>query len=152
MLSVFFCFLLNCDTKVLKISVNLIYYFSGLCYNKIMKQKVIEFFKNKLNMALIILQTLALISFSLCELFVFFLVMFFVFESAFLIVWGVKFIVANKDARYKLEIYDQLPYTSEQREVIRKNSENNSKNNKMMAVMLILFGIVLFFSGISMIF
>ena len=117
-----------------------------------MKQKVIEFLKNKLNMTLIILQTLALISFSLCELFVFFLVMFFGFESAFLIVWGVKYIVANKDAKYKLEIYDQLPYTDEQREVIRKNNENNSKNNKMMAVMLILFGIVLFFSGISMIF
>lgn len=117
-----------------------------------MKQKIIEFLKNKFNITLIALQALAVISYFLSNYFLFFLILFFALESAFFIVWGVKFIVINKDAKYKMEIYDQLPYTDAQREVIRKNSENNSKNNKLMAVMLILLGVVLFFSGISVIF
>ncbi len=117
-----------------------------------MTQKIIEFFKNKFNISLIVLQVLAVISYFLSSRFLLFLILFFVLEGAFFIVWGVKYIIVNKDTKYKLEIYNQLPYTDEQRETIRKNSENNSKNNKLMAVMLILLGIVLFFSGISVIF
>ncbi len=117
-----------------------------------MKQKIMDFFKNKFNTALIAIQVLAIISYFLGGYSLFFLILFFSLESAFLIVWGVKLIFVNKDAKYRLEIYNQLPYTDAQKEVIRKNSEKDSKNNKLMSVMLILLGVVLFFSGISVIF
>lgn len=117
-----------------------------------MKQKIIEFLKNKFNIALIVLQVLAIISYFLGSFSFLFMILFFMLESAFLIVWGVKFIFVNKGAKYQLEIYEQLPYTDAEREAIRKNSENNSKNNKLMAVMLIVLGVVLFFSGLSVIF
>ena len=116
-----------------------------------MKQKIIEFLKDKFNIALIVIQVLAVICYLLGSS-MFFFVFFFVLESAFLIVWGVKFLVVNGNSKYKMEIYDQLPYTAAQKELIVKEKEKNAKNNKMMAVMLILLGVVMLFSGISMIF
>ena len=116
-----------------------------------MKHKIIEFFKDKFNIALIVIQVFAIMCY-LLGAHMFFMVLFFVLESAFLIVWGVKFLVDNSNSKYKMEIYDQLPYTAAQKELIVKEKEKNAKNNKMMAVMLILLGIVMLFSGVSMIF
>lgn len=117
-----------------------------------MKQKIIKFLKDKFNIALIVIQMLALISYVLGNYFLFFLILFFIHESVFFIVWGIKLIFINKNAKYQNEIYQQLPYTEVQRVAIQKNSEKDRKNNKTMAVMLILLGTVLFFSGISVIF
>ena len=116
-----------------------------------MKQKIIDFLKDKFNITLITLQVLAIISYFLSAYFVF-LVLFYLFESAFLIVWGFKFLGVNNKSKYKMEIYNQLPYTDAEKEQIRKNNDKALKNNKMMAVMLILLGIVLLFTGFSVIF
>lgn len=116
-----------------------------------MKQKIIEFLKDKFNITLIVLQILAIVSYFLCVYFVF-LVLFYLLESAFLIVWGVRYFVSNNNSKNKMELYNQLPYTNAEREQLRKSTEKTSKNNKMMAVMLILLGVVLLFSGFSVIF
>ena len=116
-----------------------------------MKQKIMEFLRNKFNISLIVLQCLAIVCYFLSA-YVFFLVMFFVLESAFLIVWGVKYLHINRHNKYKLDIYDQLPYTDAEKEVIKKNNIANNKNNKTIAIMLIMLGVILFFSGISVIF
>ena len=116
-----------------------------------MNKKIIDFLKDKFNIALIVIQVLAIISYFLGA-YMFFMILFFMLESAFLVVWGVKYLVVNKDSKYKMEIYDQLPYTNAEREMIRKNSEKTAKNNKMIAVMLILLGAVMLFSGFSILF
>ena len=116
-----------------------------------MKQKIMEFLKNKFNIALITLQALAIISYCL-NMFSVFLFFFFMFEAAFLIVWGVKYICINRTSKAQMAVYNELPYTDAQKEYLRKNCENNSKNNKIMSIMLIVLGVVLFFSGFSMIF
>ena len=59
-----------------------------------MKQKIIEFLKDKFNIALIVLQVLAIICYFL-NAYLFFLLLFFALESAFLIVWGVKYFVVK---------------------------------------------------------
>ena len=116
-----------------------------------MKQKIIEFLKDKFNIALIVLQVLAIICYFL-NAYLFFLLLFFALESAFLIVWGIKYFVVNGDSKYKMAIYDQLPYTTAQKQEIMKNKEKDSKNNKIMGVMLILLGVAMLFTGFSIIF
>ena len=116
-----------------------------------MKQKFIKFFKDKFNIALLIIQLVGIMSYFLSK-YMFFFVVFFFAESTFFVLLGVRLLVKNRDARYGMEIYDQLPYTESQKVEIRKKSESNAKNNKIMAIMLILLGIVLFGSSFSVIF
>lgn len=116
-----------------------------------MQKKVIDFLKNKFNIALIVLQVFAIISYFLMSI-LFFMILFFLLESAFFILWGIKILIKNKHYVSELEINNQLPYTDEQKQQIRKTSESNMKNNKIMSVMLILFGIILFISSFSIIF
>ncbi len=116
-----------------------------------MKQQIIDFFKNKFNLTLIIIQVVAVISYCLAHM-MFFLVLFFMLESSFFIVWGAKVIHDNRKALSKLDLYEQLPYTDAEKATFKKSYERNSKNNKFMAVMLIVIGIVLLFSCFSVIF
>lgn len=58
----------------------------------------------------------------------------------------------NRKIQNQMIINNQLPYSDAEKEYLRKNAENISKNNKMMAIMLVLLGIVLLFSGFSIIF
>ena len=54
--------------------------------------------------------------------------------------------------KYNLEIYEQLPYTEQQREQIKKQMTSSNKNNKFMGICLIVLGVVVIFSLFSMIF
>jgi len=112
----------------------------------IMKQKIIQFFKNKLNITLLALQFLAII----CALLGFFI--FFLFEGAFFVIWGIKLILAKRYKNNELEIYEQLPYSEEQKKNFRKNIERTNKSNRIMGFMLIAMGIILFFYLFSSIF
>lgn len=117
-----------------------------------MKDKIFKFLKNKINITLIVLQVLAVISFLLGSFVGFFSSMFFVFEGAFFIVWGIKSLLVIKDSRFKQEIYEQLPYDRLEKERIRKQTQNSERNNKFMGIFLILFGVILIFSLFSVIF
>lgn len=111
-----------------------------------MKDKISNFFKNKFNITLVILQVVAIFSYFLGSLWWFCSIAFFVLESAFFIVWGVKILVEIKPQRYSNEILEQLPYNEQEKERIRRQSMNTTKNNKLMGWMLIALGVVVIIS------
>jgi len=117
-----------------------------------MKDKIIGFFKNGFNIALIALQMVAIICYFLCEYSTFLVVIFFALEGAFFVVWGTKILVNNRDIDIKSEIYHQLPFSGDERINISKRNENIRKNNKFIAISLIIFGIVLVFGWFTMLF
>lgn len=116
-----------------------------------MKDKIINFFKNKFNITLIILQVIAFVSYFLGGISQFFVVMFFVLEGAFFIVWGIKFLVGIGDSKYSQEIYSQLPFSEDERQRIRKHGMMTNKNNKFIGAFMIVLGVILIFSLFSMI-
>ena len=117
-----------------------------------MKDKLINFFKNKFNIALIAIQVVAVIFYAMSGLIVFFPILFFASEGAFFIVWGVKLLVEMRDVDYKMEILSQLPLSEQERIDLAKKNQRIQKNNKFIAIILIILGIALCFSIISALF
>lgn len=117
-----------------------------------MKDLINKLLKNKLNIALIILQLSAVVFFLIGQRFAFGSIMFFLTEGVFLILLGVKLLLQIRNSKYSQEVIDQLPYTQEQRDYIIKQNKRSNKNNKFMAIMLILLGIVVIFNLFSTIF
>lgn len=117
-----------------------------------MKEKLLKFIKDKFNIALIIVQALAVLSYLLSGLGVFFVMLFFSLEGAFFIVWASKIFYAINANKESQEIYSKLPYTELEKENLRKKNESINKNNKMVAIILLIMGIVLVFSVFSYIF
>ena len=117
-----------------------------------MKDKLISFLKNKFNIALIILQILAIVSYFLGALAIFFSIMFFVLEGSFFVLWGIKILLDIKNSRYSLEAINQLPYDEAEKIRMIKQRNNINKNNKFIGVVLICLGLVLIFSLFSLIF
>lgn len=114
-----------------------------------MKDKIIAFFKDKFNIALITLQVVAIISYFLSFLVGFISYIFFVLESAFFIVWGIKSLISCRKNKYSMEIYEQLPYTTEDRISLKKQNEKNNKNNKFIGIVFILLGIIILITLLS---
>ena len=114
-----------------------------------MKEYIRKFCKDKFNIVLLIIQILALFFLALASISYVFTILFFVMESVFFIVLGIKFLVGTKKLKNNQELYNQLPYNETQRELLKKNDENEIKNNKFRGVMFIILGIILLFTLFS---
>lgn len=117
-----------------------------------MRDKLLNFFKDKFNITLMVIQLLAIICYFLSGLTIVLVVVFILLEGAFFVLWGIRIIRSTKDDLLKLDMCYQIPYTEEERKVIIKNTESKIKNNRFIGVILILIGIVLIFSLFSIIF
>ena len=117
-----------------------------------MKDKLIGFIKNKFNIALIAIQLCALVFYALSGLWEFFPILFFVSEGAFFIVWGVKLLVEMRKVTTSQEILSQIPMSEQERLELAKRNVRIEKNNKFIAIILIILGIVLVFSILSVLF
>ena len=117
-----------------------------------MKNQIINFFKNKLNTTLVLMQVVALIVFLINSLSVVFVVLFFLLEGAFFIVWGAKIFYEMSHGMNQKETIMQLPYTDEERRRLMMQTERSNKNNKSVAIMFILLGSILVLSLFSVIF
>jgi hypothetical protein len=117
-----------------------------------MKNQIINFFKNKLNTTLVLMQVVALIVFLMNSLSVVFVVLFFLLEGAFFIVWGAKIFYEMSHSMNQKETIMQLPYTDEERRRLMIQTERANKNNKYVAIMFILLGSILVLSLFSVIF
>ena len=117
-----------------------------------MKNRIINFLKNKFNIALIAIQVLALIVFLMRFLSIVFVVLFFMLEGAFFIVWGAKFLYEISHSAGKSETIMQLPYSDEERRRLVMQMQRTNKNNKFVAIMFILLGSMLVLSLFSLVF
>ena len=117
-----------------------------------MKEKMLRFLKNKFNITLIVIQMIAIVVYLINGLWEYMPVIFFALEGVFFIVWGVKILSDLKKLDVQQEVFGQMPYTDEERIEIAKRNKAVRKNNKFLAVALIILGAVLFFSLFSVLF
>ena len=114
-----------------------------------MKEQIKNFFKDGYNIALVVLQAIALIFVCTSSLSPYFVVFALVFEGAFFIVWGVKVLHGNKLYLKSLDNLTQLPYSKAELDLIKRRAEYQVKGNKTKGVLFVIAGIVIFFSIIS---
>lgn len=110
-----------------------------------MKELFKNFIKNKFNIALVVVQVLALISWALMYANGVFTYFFILLESGFFILWGIKGLYDSKKILQRSDQYADLPLTTEQQVYYRKRDLATYKNTKTRAMMLIVIGIVVLF-------
>ena len=104
------------------------------------KEILKKFFSNKINLALIIIQIVAIIMYFLAGISSFCYVSFFILEGAFLILWGVSLLLSVAKIKRSSENYSKLPYSKEDIEIILKNDGRKIKSYRFTAIVLILIG------------
>ena len=111
-----------------------------------MKRAIIKFFKNKLNLACVIVELIALlflligyIASPVC------VVIFFIMQGVACIMWGIRILKGNGEIAFTQQYYDELPYSVEQKKSMLRNDEKTMKNNKFTGWTVIVLGIILIF-------
>ena len=104
-----------------------------------------NFFKNKFNMAILIVQCVAIICYLLGFLWGGMSLLFFACEGVFFVVWGIKCIFLARDNKTYLN--DELDV--KQLNKINKKEKWENKNNILIGIGLILLGGMLIFSLVS---
>lgn len=117
-----------------------------------MKEKILKLLKDKYNIALIVIQVIAIICYALSCVAGVFVILFVSLEGVFFVMLGVKILRSITESNDLQEIYEQLPYTEQEKKMLRKKQESANKNNRFVAILLVILGIVLFFSAFSLIF
>ena len=112
---------------------------------KIMIEQIKNFFKNKFNLILTIIQALALILFAFGSVWGVCTIIGLIIEGVFLIVWGIKMFVGNKSIKSKEELLSALPIDQSESEKMQKRNKITIKGNRFQGVMLILLGILIIF-------
>ena len=110
-----------------------------------MIEQIKNFFKNKFNLILTIIQALALILFAFGSVWGVCTIIGLVIEGVFLIVWGIKMFVGNKSIKSKEELLSALPIDQSESEKMQKRNKITIKGNRFQGVMLILLGILIIF-------
>ena len=104
-----------------------------------------KIFSRKMNIALLIVQSIALISLLLMSFVGFFIYLFLLFESVFFILWGVDGFILSRMMMGNINLYEDMPMTTDEKKYLRKKEMLNYKNTRYMAVMKIVMGVILFF-------
>lgn len=114
--------------------------------------KLIDYFKDKLNLTLLIVQTLAILCYFLGFLWGVLSIVFFVLEGVFFVVWGIKWLLVAKKIQRQENVYKDFIVDDKKKEKISKTEQMRNKNNTLVGVGLIVMGVVLIFSVISRMF
>jgi len=110
-----------------------------------MKNKIINFFKNKFNLILTICQVVALMLLGFGSIWQICFILSIVAEGIFFVVLGIKMLVGNKDILKDQEMYESLPLEQTEIERMEKRNVKTIKYNKFQAIMYIILGIILVF-------
>ena len=104
-----------------------------------------EFFKNKFNLTLFILQCVAVLFFCLINVWSICFVFAIFCEGAFFIVLGIAILNKNKQISKKESLLHNLPMQKNDIEDMEKRNKQKIKLNKFQAVLYIIMGILLIF-------
>lgn len=114
-----------------------------------MKDIIKKFLSNKLNLACVIMECIAIIflfigacGVPLC------VILFLIVEGATLIMWGIRTIKQNSQIVFNKQYYDELPYSTEQKMAMEKMDARAMKNNKLNGWIYIVMGVVLIFASV----
>jgi uncharacterized membrane protein HdeD (DUF308 family) len=115
------------------------------------KSIIKQFFARKINIALIIIQVLAIIMFLLSGISIFCYALFFVFEGVFLIILGISLLKRIGTIKKNQDAYSQLPFSPEDVQKMTKNDTAKIRSIRFTGVAVIIVGIYLIFNIISVI-
>jgi len=107
------------------------------------KEVLLKFLRSKFNIALIVLQVLAVLCYLLSFVADFFVVLFLLLESAFLIAWGIKMILSIRKVTQQIEVFERLSTDARAIELNRKRAKQNKRNYIFVGIALIILGCVL---------
>ena len=105
-----------------------------------LKDTIRKFFSNKMNIALIVVQVVAIIMYFISSTVPICGVFFLILEGVFLILFGINFFLGIRKIRRCQETYSQLPYTQEQIEMFVKRDSQKIKSYRFTAYVLIIVG------------
>lgn len=108
-----------------------------------MKKFWVKFISNKFNIAIAIIEILALISWALMYVQPLFMYFFIILQGVVFIVWGAKCFNDSRKVMNRAGQYEDLPMTSEQKAYYKKKDMMEYKNIRSRALMLIFIGAVL---------
>ena len=108
-----------------------------------MKELWKKFISNKLNIALCVIQFVALLFLALVKAWMGFMYFFVISEGTFFLIWGIKTLIESKKILKMLEQYSDLPLTSDQKLYYTKSGMSNYKNARFRGVMMIIIGVVI---------
>ena len=116
-----------------------------------MKREIIKFFRNKLNLACVIVELIALLflligafDVPVC------LLLFFIMQGVACIMWGIRILKSNGEITFTQQYYDELPYAIEYKKSMLKSDEKTMKNNKFTGWTVIIMGVILIFMWLFM--
>ena len=109
----------------------------------VMKELLKKFLKDKFNIALSIIQIIAIVFVCLAYLSPYMLVIALVLESVFFLVWGIKVFHGIKVAIKNLDNMGKLPFSQAEIALMKKRAEYDIKGNKSRGVFFIIASIVL---------
>lgn len=117
-----------------------------------MKDTIKKFLSNKLNLACVIMECIAIILLIIgaCGVPVC-VILFLIVEGVTLIIWGIRTIKQNGQIVFNKQYYDELPYSTEQKMAMEKMDNRAMKNNKLNGWIYIVMGVVLIFASIPFI-
>ena len=104
-----------------------------------------DFFKSKLNVAMFVLQCVALFLLCLCNIHIIFLILAFMCEGSFFIILGASCFVANKKMNKDVEIRNMLPLSDEEKNIMAEQQKKRAKGNKLKGILYVIFGVILIF-------
>ncbi len=104
-----------------------------------MNNQVLAFFKSKMNIAMVIIQCLALIFFAINVHAVFF-VLFILCQGVFFVLWGIKHFLQIKCLQKNMAIHSQLPYSPQQLITLAKNSKSQIISMRIQGILLLSLG------------
>lgn len=117
-----------------------------------MKDAIKKFLSNKLNLACVIMECIAIVliligacGVPLC------VILFLLVEGVTLIMWGIRTIRQNGQIVFNKQYYDELPYSTEQKMAMEKMDARAIKNNKLNGWVYIIMGVVLIFASVPFI-
>lgn len=108
-----------------------------------MKKYIVEFFKKKNNIFLIAFQTLAILSLCFLQVWNGAFVLAFLFEGAFFITFGIRYLQKNKEIDQNQEIREKITIEEMNVEKIRKKNKMTKKSNVMQALLFFALGLIL---------
>ena len=112
-----------------------------------MREKIIEFFSNKFNLILTIVQVIALVLFGFGNVWAICFVLAISSEGVFFVVLGIKTFANNKQIKSRESMMGALPIKKAELEHMQKQNNRTIKLNKLQAVLYIIMGIILVFIG-----
>ena len=110
-----------------------------------MKKYISEFLKNKYNMALLIVQIIALILFGFGNVWSFCFILAIIAEGIFFIVLGIKSLFDNKKMKHNQEVLSNLPMEESDLSKLNKRNNIKIKANKFQSTIFIFLGLLLIF-------